>query len=167
MGKFVVQGRDAGAVLNWVSANNICVPVETNVYTQWLNDQGGIISDLTITRTAEAEFLLITGDVLQSTTAAWLRRQTRADEHCSVTDVPSAYNILSLQGPRSRDILRAVTGADLSTASLPFRASRFLEIGPVPVRVIRVSSDWCLPRGLWLVGNRVFKPQKPPFRSRR
>jgi len=139
MGKFVVQGRDALAVLNRVSANNICVPVGTNVYTQWLNHQGGIISDLTITRTGEAEFLLITGDLLQSTTSAWLRRQTNADEHCSVTDVTSAYTILSLQGPRSRDILRAVTDADLSTAALPFRASRFLDIGPVPVRVVRMT----------------------------
>jgi 4-methylaminobutanoate oxidase (formaldehyde-forming) len=56
-----------------------------------------------------------------------------------VTDVTSAWTILSLQGPRSRDILAAMTGADLSTEALPFRASRFLDIGPVPVRVVRVT----------------------------
>jgi 4-methylaminobutanoate oxidase (formaldehyde-forming) len=139
MGKFVVQGRDALAVLNRVSANQIDVPVGQNVYTQWLNHHGGIISDLTITRTGETEFLLVTGDILQSMTTAWLRRQTRAGEHCHVTDVTSAYTILSLQGPRSRDILAAMTGEDLSTESLPFRASRFLDIGPVPVRVVRVT----------------------------
>lgn len=139
MGKFVVQGRDAEAVLNRVSANSVSVPLGTNVYTQWLNHQGGIISDLTITRTGEAEFLLITGDILQSTTPAWLRRQTREGEHCAVTDVTSAYTILSLQGPRSRDVLAGMTGADLSTEALPFRASRFLDIGPVPVRVVRVT----------------------------
>jgi glycine cleavage system T protein len=139
MGKFVVQGRDALAVLNRVSANQIDVEVGTNVYSQWLNHHGGIISDLTITRTGETEFLLVTGDILQSTTAAWLRRQTRAGEECSVTDVTSAYTILSLQGPRSRDILAGMTGIDLSTAALPFRASRFLDIGPVPVRAIRVT----------------------------
>ena len=123
MGKFTVQGRDALAVLNRVSANQIDVPVGQNVYTQWLNDQGGILSDLTITRTGETEFLLVTGDILQSFTPAWLRRHTRPDEVCTVTDVTSAYTILSLQGPRSRDILAAVTGADLSTAALPFRSS--------------------------------------------
>jgi glycine cleavage system aminomethyltransferase T/glycine/D-amino acid oxidase-like deaminating enzyme len=139
MGKFIVQGRDALAVLNRVSANQIDVAIGQNVYTQWLNHHGGIISDLTITRTGETEFLLITGDILQSTTAAWLRRQTRAGEDCHVTDVTSAYTILSLQGPRSRDILAALTGADLSTDALPFRASRFLDIGPVPVRVVRVT----------------------------
>jgi len=109
------------------------------VYTQWLNDRGGILSDLTITRLGPAEFLLITGDILQSFTPAWLRRQTRADEVCTVTDVTSAYTILSLQGPRSREVLAGMTGADLSTAALPFRASTVLEIGPVPVRVVRIT----------------------------
>ena len=139
MGKFLVQGRDALAVLNRVSANQIDVAVGTNVYTQWLNHHGGIISDLTITRTGATEFLLIAGDILQSTTTAWLRRQTRAGEDCHVTDVTSAYTILSLQGPKSREILAAMTGEDLATAALPFRASRFLDIGPVPVRVVRVT----------------------------
>ena len=139
MGKFIVQGSDAVAVLNCVSANSISAPVGTNIYTQWLNAQGGIISDLTITRTGASEFLLITGDVLQSTTTAWLRRQTRPDEQCNVTNVTSAYTILSLQGPKSRDILQGMTGADLSTAALPFRQSRLLDIGPVPVRIVRVT----------------------------
>jgi 4-methylaminobutanoate oxidase (formaldehyde-forming) len=139
MGKFLVQGRDAEAVLNRVSANSVSVPVGTNIYTQWLNHKGGIISDLTITRTGEDEFLLITGDVLQSTTTAWLRRQTAAQEACSVVDVTSAYTILSLQGPKSREILEGMSGADLSTPALPFRQSRFVEIGPVPVRIVRVT----------------------------
>lgn len=139
MGKFIIHGRDAEALLNRVSANNVSMPVGTNVYSQWLNHHGGIISDLTITRTGETEFLLVTGDILQSTTTAWLRRQTRDGEVCSVTDVTSAYTILSLQGPRSREILQGMTGEDLSTAALPFRSSRFLEIGPVPVRVVRVT----------------------------
>jgi 4-methylaminobutanoate oxidase (formaldehyde-forming) len=139
MGKFLVQGRDALALLNRVSANQIDVPVGQNVYTQWLNDRGGILSDLTITRTGEAEFLLVTGDILQSFTPAWLRRHTRAEEACSVTDVTSAYTILSLQGPLSRAVLAGMTGADLSTATFPFRGSTMLEIGPVPVRVVRVT----------------------------
>jgi 4-methylaminobutanoate oxidase (formaldehyde-forming) len=139
MGKIVVQGRDALAVLNRVSANNIDVPVGANVYTQWLNEQGGILSDLTITRTGDQEFLLVTGDVLQSFTLAWLRRHTRAGEVCAVTDVSSAYTILSLQGPRSREVLQALSGADLSNAALPFRQSSMIECGPVPVRAVRVT----------------------------
>ena len=139
MGKFIVQGRDAEVVLNRVSANSVSIPVGANIYTQWLNAQGGIVSDLTITRLAEDEFLLITGDVLQRITPAWLRRHTKPDEFCTVTDVTSAYTILSLQGPRSRQALQAVTGADLSTAALPFRVSTHVEIGYARVLMVRIT----------------------------
>lgn len=139
MGKFIVQGRDALAVLNRVSANSVAIPLGGNIYTQWLNPQGGIVSDLTITRLAEEEFLLITGDTLQPLTPAWLRRHTQPDEFCSVTDVTSAYTILSLQGPQSRQALQAITGADLSTKALPFRASTYVEIGYAKVLMVRIT----------------------------
>ncbi|MCC6863258.1 MAG: GcvT family protein [Rhodobacteraceae bacterium] len=139
MGKFIVQGRDAEAVLNRVSASSVSVPVGTNIYTQWLNVQGGIISDLTITRLAEDEFLLVTGDVLERITPSWIKRHTRMNEFCCVTDVTSAYTILSLQGPRARDVLGAITGADLSTETLPFRGSCMVEIGYARIRIIRVT----------------------------
>jgi 4-methylaminobutanoate oxidase (formaldehyde-forming) len=139
MGKFIVQGRDAETVLNRVSANSVSVPVGANTYTQWLNAQGGIVSDLTITRLAEEEFLLVTGDTLQRLTPAWLRRHTEANEFCTVTDVTSAYTILSLQGPQSRQALQVLTGADLSTESLPFRASTHVEIGYARILMVRIT----------------------------
>jgi len=139
MGKFIVQGPDAEKVLNRVSANSVSIPVGRNIYTQWLNVQGGIVSDLTITRLSEHEYLLVTGDILQRVTGSWLRQHTRADEHCYVTDVTSAYTLLSIQGPRSRELLTAVSGADLSTATVPFRASCQLEIGFATMLAIRVT----------------------------
>lgn len=139
MGKFFVEGPDAERVLNRVSANSVSVPVGRNVYTQWLNDQGGIISDLTVTRLSAQRFLLVVSDVLQRTTESWLRRQTRAGEACIVTDVTSAYSILAVQGPRSRELLQSISRADLSTARVPFRGSCELEIGPVRLRAVRVT----------------------------
>jgi 4-methylaminobutanoate oxidase (formaldehyde-forming) len=139
MGKFLVQGQDAEKVLNRVSANSVSIPVGQNIYTQWLNHQGGIISDLTITRLGEQEFLLVTGDILQRVTPSWLRRNTQAGEHCQFADVTSAYTLLSLQGPLSRDVLQAISGSDLSTAKVPFRASCEVEIGFARIRLVRVT----------------------------
>lgn len=139
MGKFLVQGRDAERVLNRVSANSVSVPVGRNIYTQWLNVQGGIVSDLTITRLASDTWMLVTGDVLQRITPAWLRRHARADENCTVADLTSAYTLLSVQGPRSREVLAAISGADLSTERLPFRASCEVEIGCARVLLVRVT----------------------------
>ena len=139
MGKFLVQGRDAEQVLNWVSANSVSIPVGRNIYTQWLNHQGGIVADLTVTRLGEQEYLLVTGDVLQRVTPSWLRRNTLPGEHCTVADVTSAYTLLSLQGPRSRELLQVITGSDLSTERVPFRASCEVEIGCARVLLVRVT----------------------------
>jgi len=139
MGKFLVQGRDAEQVLNRVSANSVSIPVGRNIYTQWLNHQGGIVADLTVTRLGEQEYLLVTGDVLQRVTPSWLRRNTLPGEHCTVADVTSAYTLLSLQGPRSRELLQVITGSDLSTERVPFRASCEVEIGCARVLLVRVT----------------------------
>jgi 4-methylaminobutanoate oxidase (formaldehyde-forming) len=139
MGKFLVQGADAEKLLDRVSANSVSVPVGRNVYTQWLNEQGAIVADLTVTRLAEQQFLLVTGDVLQRFVPGWLRRHTRPGEHCTVADVTSAYTLLSLQGPHSRELLQHLTGTDLSTERVPFRASCEVEIGFARVLLVRVT----------------------------
>lgn len=139
MGKFIVQGRDAETVLNRVGANSVSIPIGRNIYTQWLNTQGGIISDLTITRLSDQTYLLVTGDVLQRFTPGWLQRNTSEAEQCTVTDVTSGYTLLSLQGPLSRQLLQTLCDADLSTEALPFRASREIEIGYARVLLVRIT----------------------------
>ncbi|MFO1394081.1 MAG: FAD-dependent oxidoreductase [Steroidobacteraceae bacterium] len=138
MGKFLVQGRDAARVLDRVSANVLPAP-GYNVYTQWLNERGGIVADLTITALEGGAYLVVVSDVLQRFVPAWLRRHRAPDEHCSVADLTSAYTLLSLQGPRSREVLEAATGADLSTARVPYRASLHVDVGYARVLAVRVT----------------------------
>ncbi|MBW2388463.1 MAG: FAD-dependent oxidoreductase, partial [Deltaproteobacteria bacterium] len=64
MSKFVVQGRDAQAALNYLSCNDLDVPVGRITYTQWTNRAGGIEADLTITRRGEEEFLVVCSDTV-------------------------------------------------------------------------------------------------------
>ena len=47
------------------------------VYTQWLNDRGGIEADLTVTRLNQDEFWVITSAASQTRDWAWLRRASR------------------------------------------------------------------------------------------
>ncbi|HWR81637.1 MAG TPA: aminomethyltransferase family protein, partial [Pseudomonas sp.] len=72
-------------------------------------------------------------------TLSWLRQHTGADEQCTVTDVTSAYTLLSLQGPRSRELLQAISGADLSTEAVPFRASCEIELGFARLLLVRIT----------------------------
>jgi glycine cleavage system aminomethyltransferase T len=139
--KFLVQGADACAVLNRLSTANVEVPIGRIVYAQWLNERGGIEADLTITRLAEREFMVVTSAVCQTRDLAWLRRHLDAqpEVRCAVTDVTAGIAMLGIMGPRSRELLQQLSGADLSSAAHPFGQSREIEIGYARVRASRIT----------------------------
>ncbi len=139
MGKLLIQGRDAEKYLNRICANNIAVPVGQCVYTQWLNETGTIEADLTVTRLAEDQFLVLAGDKSLPAVQAWLRRHVSADAHVFITNITSAYSVLNIQGPRSRDFLSSVTHADMSNAAFPYLTTQEIDIGYALVRALRVT----------------------------
>jgi len=139
MGKLLVQGRDAEKVLNWICANNVAVPVGRFVYTQWLNERGRIEADLTVTRLAEDQYLVLTGDGTITAVQAWLKRNIPPDAHAFVTNVTSVYSVLNIQGPKSRDLLSRVTNADMSNEAFPFLTLQEIDIGYALVLALRVT----------------------------
>ncbi len=139
MGKFLVQGRDAGRILNWVSANDVDGDPGVITYTQWLNAHGKLEADLTVTKLDDDRFLVVVTDTMVRHAEAWLRRHIPPDAHAFVTDVTSAYGQLNVQGPRSRELLQSLTSADLSGAAFPFRAAREIDIGFARVLCVRIT----------------------------
>ncbi len=138
--KYLVQGPDAVRVLNRLSTADVDVAAGRIVYTQWLNERGGIEADLTITRLATDEFMVVTSAICQTRDLAWLRRGiAAADLRCWATDVTAGIAMLGVMGPRSRALLEAVSGAGLSNAAHPFGRSREVEIGYARVRASRIS----------------------------
>jgi len=137
--KFVLKGRDAATVLGRVCANDIDVPIGRIVYTQWLNERGGIEADLTVTREAEDAFLIVTSCATQTRDFGWLCRSIAPDARAVAFDVSSAYAVLGLMGPRSRELLATLTDADLSTAAFPFATSRIIDLGYARVRASRIT----------------------------
>jgi 4-methylaminobutanoate oxidase (formaldehyde-forming) len=139
MSKFMVQGRDAGRVLNWISANNVDGDPGTITYTQWLNEKGLLEADLTVTKLDAERFLVVVTDTMHRHAETWLRRHIPAGAHAIVTDVTSAYCQLNVQGPRSRDLMQTLTSADLSNAAFPFRTAREIDLGLARVLAIRIT----------------------------
>ncbi|MGO9558408.1 MAG: GcvT family protein [Acidimicrobiales bacterium] len=139
MSKYLVQGRDAEALLNRVSANDVAVEPGRLVYTQWCNEQGGIEADLTVTRLAEDRYLVVASDVIHRRVEAWMRRHTLDGERVTITDVTSGTAILSVQGPRSRELLSRLTDADLSNEAFGYLTARDIGVGYAPVRAMRVT----------------------------
>ncbi len=139
MAKFAVQGRDAGKVLNQVSANDVDGPAGLITYTQWLNEGGTLEADLTVTKHDDENFFVIASDTAHRHTETWLRRHIPRDAHAFVTDVTGAYAQLNIQGPRSRELMQLVTSADMSNAAFPFRTAREIDIGFAKVMCIRIT----------------------------
>ena len=138
MSKFLVQGRDAGRVLEWISANRVDGEAGQITYTPWLNAAGKLEADLTVTKLDDERYLVVASDTAHRHVEAHMRRHV-GDAHAFVTDVTSAYAQLNVQGPRARELLQQVTSADLSNAAFPFRAAREIDLGFARVLCVRIT----------------------------
>ena len=142
MAKLAVRGPDAAAVLDRVSAGDVTATAETITYTQWLDEDGRIEADLTVTKLADNDFLVVASDTAHGHALAWLDRAIQGADggvDVQVADVTADYAQLNLQGPRSRDVLATLTDADLSTGAFPFRTARWIDVGGVRVLCARIT----------------------------
>lgn len=137
--KFLVQGRDACKALNWICANDIDVDPGKIVYTQCLNDGGGIEADLTVTRLSENEFMVVSLGTSQTRDLAWFKRNISSAAHAFITDITAGLSMLGVMGPNSRPLLERLSGEDLSNKAFPFGSSREIEIGYARIRASRVT----------------------------
>ena len=138
--KFDVWGPDALSYLERVFANRIDRPVGAVIYTPALTRRGGVRLDLTVIRKDEELFRVVTGGGSGQHDLAWLRAQVAEGERVTITERTGSLFALGLWGPRARDILSAVTDADVSDDAFPYLSARYLDVGEVsPVWAQRIS----------------------------
>ena len=137
-GKLRIEGRDAEVFLNYVCGNDMSVPEGKIVYTQFLNGNGGVEADLTVTRLSETAFLAVTPAATRLADETWLRRH-RGDWDAVITDVTAAEGVLAVMGPNARRLLQTVSSADFSNDANPFGTMQEIEIGMGYARAHRVS----------------------------
>jgi heterotetrameric sarcosine oxidase gamma subunit len=138
-GKLLVQGRDAEAVLQRVCANNVAVEPGRIVYTQWLNEHGGIEADVTVTRLAQNQFLVLSGPATVGRDHDWLQRSIGPDDFATITDVSTSLAMIPVMGPAARRLLQPLTDTDLSSEAFPFGTSREIDLGCGFVRATRIT----------------------------
>ena len=139
MSKFLVEGSDAGTMLELISANRVDDAPGLITYTQWLNHTGTIEADLTVAKLDEDRFWVVATDTAHRHVETWMRRHTSHEMQVSIGDVTTDYAQLNIQGPLSRQLMQSVTSADLSNDAFPFRTAREIEIGSVPVLCVRIT----------------------------
>ncbi len=137
--KYLLQGRDSLAVLQRLCANEMDVPVGKMVYTAMLNERGGFESDLTVIRLGASSFKIITGSAQTVRDFDWITRHIGEAEHAVLTDVSAMYSVLSVMGPKARELLARVSPDDLSPESLKFSWTKEIDVGFARVRAARMS----------------------------
>lgn len=137
--KFSLKGPDAAAALNWIAANDTDKPVGSLTYTQMLNDKGGIECDLTVGRVAEDEFYIVTGTGFATHDFDWIARNIPDGMNCQLFDITSSNAVLSLMGPKAREILAAVSRDDVSREGFRFGTLRTIGIAGCPVLALRIT----------------------------
>ncbi|MEZ5857454.1 MAG: FAD-dependent oxidoreductase [Geminicoccaceae bacterium] len=137
--KFELAGPDAEAALSWLCSNDVAKPVGSLTYTQMLNERGGIECDLTVARLESDRFYIVTGTGFATHDRDWILRHIPAGMDVRLTDVTGAHAVLSLFGPKAREVLQGLTRADLGNAAFAFGAVREIGIAGCPVRALRVT----------------------------
>jgi glycine cleavage system aminomethyltransferase T/glycine/D-amino acid oxidase-like deaminating enzyme len=140
MSKFLVQGRDAGAELEQLSGNRVNGDAGMITYTQWLNEDGKLEADLTVTKLDDETFWVVASDTCHRHVLTRMRRRfAESGAHAFVTDVTSGYAQINIQGPRSRALLQSLTSADLSNEAFPFRSAQEIDLGYARALCIRIT----------------------------
>ena len=137
--KFTVTGRDAEAALSWICAANVARAPGSLIYTQMLNRRGGIECDLTVGRLAADSYYIVTGTGFATHDRDWIERNIPAGLDARVSDVTSAYAVLSVMGPASRQVLQQLSEEDLSNAAFPFGRMKRIHIAGAPVLALRIT----------------------------
>lgn len=137
--KYILKGPDAEAALNWIASNRADKPVGSIIYTQMLNNNGGIECDLTMARTSLESYYIVTGTGFATHDFNWISSNIPQGMNAQLVDVTSSNAVLSLFGPNARAILSACTRDDVSHQGFPFAQSRMIGIAGCPVLAMRIT----------------------------
>lgn len=137
-GKIRVEGRDAEAFMNYVGGGDYSVPNGKIVYTQFLNNRGGIEADVTVTRLSDSSYLVVTPAATRLADQTWMMRH-KGDFNVVITDVTPGEGVLAVMGPKARNVLQAVSPNDFSNDVNPFGTAQEIELGMGLARVHRVT----------------------------
>jgi 4-methylaminobutanoate oxidase (formaldehyde-forming) len=137
--KFDISGRGALALLQRVAGTDMDTAIGKVSYTQLLNARGGIEADVTITRLGPEHFYLVTGSAFGRHDVTFLLQHAPTDGSVVITDVTSAYGVLNVCGPKSREVLSMLGSADFGNDAFGYMTAQHVDLGWAPVLALRTT----------------------------
>ena len=139
-GKIDVSGPGSLQLMQRLADSDVDKPTGSAIYTQFINSNGGVESDLTITRLGSDHFRVITGSGFISNDLGWIRMHILPeDAPVEVRDSTMDWACIALWGPEARHTLEKVTPSDVSNTTNPYLNARWIDINGAPVLAQRVS----------------------------
>jgi 4-methylaminobutanoate oxidase (formaldehyde-forming) len=136
-GKFEVSGPDAEKALQRICAGDVSAEPGSLIYTQWLNERGGIEADLTVSRIGSDRFMVISG--IGSVNKDWWHLKKQLQGNVQLRDISADYACLALQGPNARTVLEKIADTDVSAEGFAFGHGRYAKVAGVEVWLQRLS----------------------------
>jgi len=135
MGDFVIMGKGAADLMNTLCTNDVAnAPVGRCVYAHMLDDQGRILDDTIVTVLGEDEFFMVPNAATTSRMRKWVEGHMHGQElHDSSMDLSA----IAVQGPTAKDVVGALTSADLSIMKFFWGAFMRLDLLPADGSVPR------------------------------
>jgi 4-methylaminobutanoate oxidase (formaldehyde-forming) len=137
--KFRIRGAGALATLQRVAGAEMDVAAGKVVYTQLLNARGGIEADVTVTRLGEEDFYLVTGSGFGRHDITFLLQHAPNDGSMTIDDVSSAWGVLNVCGPLSRELLASLSSCDMSNGAFGYMTAQHIDVGFAPVLALRAT----------------------------
>ena len=140
-----VSGSGARGFLDYVFANKLPQKDGRIALCHALNSRGGVHSEFTVFRESEDSYYLVSAGAWQRLDHDWLRRVWREmnlknDGSVRFDDLTNSRGVLVLAGPKSREIMRAVSPReDFSDAGFPWLSGRMVDVGLAPALAVRVN----------------------------
>jgi 4-methylaminobutanoate oxidase (formaldehyde-forming) len=89
---------------------------------------------------ADNHFRVVSGSAHVDSDLGWIQSHLKADDPpVAIRDVTEALAVIGLCGPRSREVLSAVTDSEVSNAAMPFMTARSININGREALAQRVS----------------------------
>ncbi len=136
--KVMVEGPDAYALLDRLTANRMPQKVGSITLTHMLNRRGRIELETTIVRIAEDRFYLVCAAFFEQRLLDHLS-QHKGEAVVTITALSDTWSALSLNGPRARDILGACTAASLGNAQFRWLSAQEITVAGHAVWAFRMS----------------------------
>jgi sarcosine oxidase subunit alpha len=141
LGKLEVVGRDAAGFLDWLHPNRFSDLAPGRVrYRIMCDDAGIVLDDGVVARLDDERFFLTTATGTIDAIEQWLEWWLAGSGRCAhVTNLTGALAAVNVAGPRSRELLGALTDVDLSPTAFPYLGARTGLVAGVPSTILRIG----------------------------